>query len=118
MWGQASEKAAADSQQGESMLPGAQEYRQSQREVSCTLTMGQEVERKACRAGHWDLGRGRAVWLPNKGTAVKVELAKAMLWKMRERQDAAAAEEAETRGFCMPAWLLLTQVRKGMEPQG
>ncbi len=54
---------------------------------------------------------------------MQVERAKVLLWKWRERlgwdelvervlQDTASAEEAEGRGFRMPAWQLLSQIRR------
>ena len=105
------------------MVLGSLEEIRSVEAVRCRLVKGQEIERHSGRAGQWELGRGRAVWRPTEGKPVQMERAKVLLWKWRERlgwdalaegvlQDSASAEEAEGRGFRMPAWQLLSQVRR------
>ena len=108
---------------GESMIADMSKEPHSVPAVQCTLVKGQEVERQTCRFGHWELGRGRAVLRLTVGDPIQLERAKLLLWKWRERlgwddlaeqviQDCASAEEAEERGFRMPAWQLLSQIRR------
>jgi ribonuclease HI len=108
---------------GESMVPGEGGEVITEAAVRCTLVKGQEIERHAGRAGQWELGRGRAVWRPREGEPIQVEMAKVLVWKWRERldwdglalqvaRDSGSAEEAEQRGFRMPAWQLLSQIRR------
>ena len=108
---------------GRSMLQGEQDTMQAQEAVRCRTEHGQGMEVQVCEAGRWELGRGKAIWRPHTGAAVSLELAKVMTWKMRARlswgemalevqTDVIATEEAEGRGFRMPAWQLLTQVRQ------
>jgi hypothetical protein len=111
------------SEPGRSLLRMDHEDEGGQAAVRCRLIYGQETRTEECSGGSWELGRGRAVWRPEKGGKIQVELAKILLWKHREAvtweelsrrigDDVREALETEERGFRMPAWQLLTQIRK------
>ena len=65
------------------MLQGSQEVQEEEKAVQCYIILGQEEDLRDCETGRWELGRGRAVWLPGTGGAVRLERAELLLWQRR-----------------------------------
>lgn len=83
---------------------------------TCVQTVWESAE------GRWELGKGKALWRPAVGSPASVELAKAAVWRTKYDlsweafipvllNDSSASTAMEERGFRMPAWQILDQLR-------